>query len=130
LLTDQLQTNSDAWYDNEVAIINATKALNDNREKIADKIIEDYKDMLEQQRDLEMDAIEDRIKAEDERHDNVMDNYKKERDALKEIVDAQRKALDRQNESEDYDREIQKLLNEESDIQSKINTISQDTSYE
>lgn len=130
LLNKQLEANSDAWYETVNAISSATKSLDNYREKSADKVIADYKKMLEQQRDLELSVIDSRMNDEDQRHKRVMDNYKKERDSLKETVDAQLKALNRSNSTEDYDREINKLLEEEAQIQKKINEISHNNSYE
>ncbi|REK76304.1 phage tail tape measure protein [Paenibacillus paeoniae] len=130
LLNKQLEANSDAWYDTVNAITSATKSMDNFREKSADKILADYKKMQEQQRDIELAVIDERMKNEDKRHKSAMDGYKKERDALKEIVDAQLKDMNRSNASDDYDREINKLLEEESQIQKKINEISHNNSYE
>ncbi|RJE90647.1 phage tail tape measure protein [Paenibacillus sp. 1011MAR3C5] len=130
LLNKQLEANSDAWYETVTAITSATKSLDNYREKSADKVIADYKKMLEQQRDLELSVIDSRMNDEDQRHKRVMDNYKNERDSLKETIDAQLKAFNRTNATEDYDREINKLLEEESQIQKKINEISHNNSYE
>lgn len=129
-LEAQIKANSDAWWDYEQAIINANKAIKDQREQAANKIVENFKKMLQKQKELELKAIDERMRAEDERHKKVISHYDKELSAFRDIINAQLDALNRENDTEDYERELSKLLDEQAEVQSKINVIANDDSYE
>ncbi|MCU6710073.1 phage tail tape measure protein [Paenibacillus sp. J5C_2022] len=129
-LNAQLKANSDAWYDTVNAIQSTMEALEDYRKSQVDQIIGKYKDMLKQQKDLELKAIDERIKNEDELHEKIMDNYGEQLDQIKKTIDAQKHALDRKYAEEDHERDMDKLLQEESVIQQKLHTIRLDDSYE
>ncbi|TVX97968.1 phage tail tape measure protein [Cohnella terricola] len=100
------------------------------RKSQADEIIGNYKKMLEQKRDLELNAIDRLMEAEDERHNKRLKDIDEESNAFKKDIDTRLKAMDRLNASEDYQREIQKLSDERSTIQNKYNTLLKDNSFE
>ncbi len=126
-MLEQLQSSN---KQHDRALAEQLRKETDGREKWADRIVSNYKKMLEQQRDLEKSLLEEREKLEDEHHKRTMDRYKDELDGFKKIIDAQLQSMDRQNATDDYEREINKLTDEEAEIQRKINTLSFNDSFE
>ncbi|SCY71876.1 phage tail tape measure protein, TP901 family, core region [Paenibacillus polysaccharolyticus] len=110
------------------------KSINDQllakKEASADKIIEDYKKVIEQQRDLALDAIDEQRKAEDKRHEERNKNLDEEQKKFETYINARLKALDRENSSTDYAEELTKKKNERQKIVDKLNVLSLDNSME
>lgn len=129
-LINRLHTETAAWLDNESAIKSNIEQLQSLRESAADKIIEDYKSMIEKQRDLELDAFEQRKETENKRHEQVKKNLEDENKLFEDVINAQLKALDRQNASDDHEDELNKKLNERQELQDKINELALDDSIE
>lgn len=96
----------------------------------ADKVIENYKKMLQQRRDLELDAQDHEIDLENERHDNRMKNLDDEMSKFESYINAQLQAMDRANAQEDYDSNLQKMLSERDKLQQQYNTLLRDNSFE
>ncbi|MDI3312441.1 MAG: hypothetical protein QJR05_13595, partial [Thermoanaerobacterium sp.] len=74
LTKDQIELLNQYLRDNMLAFLEAQKAAQDYADTLSDDIISNYKKMLEQQRDLELKAIDAQIDAENERHDQKMKN--------------------------------------------------------
>ncbi|MGM1044890.1 MAG: phage tail tape measure protein [Bacillota bacterium] len=100
------------------------------QEEIVNSIIDGYKKAIEQRRDLEISAIEDQMKLEDERHEKVIKDLDEEFSKFEKYINAQIKAMDRQNASDDYEKELNKKLKERQEIMDKINVLSLDNSME
>ncbi|MNX70413.1 hypothetical protein D3C86_1016620 [compost metagenome] len=125
-----LNTETAAWLDNEAAIKGNLEKQQSLRENAADKIIEDYKDMIKKQQDLENEALDQRKEAEDERHNQVKKNLEDEAKDFEDKINRELKAMDRLNTEQDYNSELNKKLKERQEIQDKINILSMDTSTE
>ncbi|MGG3505007.1 phage tail tape measure protein [Paenibacillus lautus] len=100
------------------------------RMEIADGIIEDYKKAINKQKELELSAIDEKMKAEDERHKEAIKHLDDEYKTFEKYINAQLKAMDRQNASDDYDKELAKKLKERQEIIDKINVLQLDNSME
>ncbi|WP_234404922.1 NlpC/P60 family protein [Paenibacillus bouchesdurhonensis] len=106
------------------------RSIQDIRETYADQIITNFKKMIETKRDLELDALEERTKAENKRHEKFMQNIDEEDKRFEEYINKQIKLLDRQNTSDDYESELEKKLKERQKIQENLNKWSLDQSME
>ncbi|MEI2284329.1 phage tail tape measure protein [Paenibacillus polysaccharolyticus] len=128
--TNILKDLNVALLDNNSAINDVQEKLKSLRENAADKIIEDYKKVIEQQRDLALDAIDEQRKAEDKRHEERNKNLDEEQKKFETYINARFKALDRENSSTDYAEELTKKKNERQKIVDKLNVLSLDNSME
>ncbi|WP_339157306.1 NlpC/P60 family protein [Paenibacillus sp. FSL W8-0186] len=106
------------------------KSIQNIRETYADQIISNFKKMIETQRDLELDTLEKRTKAENKRHETFMQNIDDEDKRFEEYINKQIKLLDRQNTADDYETELEKKLKERQKIQESLNKWSLDQSME
>ncbi|MWV44977.1 hypothetical protein GRF59_15245 [Paenibacillus sp. HJL G12] len=129
-LITQLHTETAAWLDNESAIKSNIERLADLRKSAADKIISDYKAMIEKQRDLELSAFDQQKEAEDKRHEQIKKNLEEENKLYEDIINPQIKALDRQNSSDDHESELNNKLKDRQKLQDEINKYSLDESIE
>jgi len=141
------------------AILDVKNNLRSQQEQAAEEIIQIYKDVYEKQKDIALEA-------EDERHDKVIENYDIESnkyeeninnqiDAIEkqsnildsqhdkmisalddeinkydEIYDAKLKLFDDQNNEQDYQSQLTDLQNEKKDIENSILTLKPDNSPE
>lgn len=128
--TNILKDLNVALLDNNSAINDVQEKLKSLRENAADKIIEDYKKVIEQQRDLALDAIDEQRKAEDKRHEERNKHLDEEQKKFETYINARLKALDRENSSIDYEEELTKKKNERQKIVDKLNVLSLDNSME
>ncbi len=53
------------------------------QEELANKLIDAYKEYIQEKRDAHIKSIDDEIQRENDRHDTVMDNYKDEMDLFR-----------------------------------------------
>ncbi|AZK47120.1 NlpC/P60 family protein [Paenibacillus lentus] len=106
------------------------RSIQDIRETYADQIISNFKKMIETQRDLELDALEERTKAENKRHEKFMQNIDEEDKRFEDYINKQIKLLGRQNASDDYETELEKKLKERQKIQESLGKWSLDQSME
>lgn len=113
-------------------VINAQKELKiqitQQLNTLADDIINTYKKIYEEQKDLALEGYEKQIKAEDERHNAVMDNLDKELDAYEKLIRAKLDMLDKMDSERDYNKDLNKLQKERQDIQNRLNALALDTS--
>ncbi|WP_338593115.1 phage tail tape measure protein [Paenibacillus sp. Y5S-9] len=128
--TKTLKDLNIALIDNNSAMSDVNERLKALRENAADKIIEDFKKVIEQQRDFAIDAIDEQRKAEDERHKERNKHLDDEQKKFETHINARIKALDRENSSVDYEEELTKKKNERQKIVDKLNVLSLDNSME
>lgn len=107
-----------------------TQKLYDLRESAADHIIEEYKKVLEQQRDLTAAAIDQSREKEEERHKKRLENIEAEQKKEENYINARLKALDRLNASEDFQTELTNKLKDRQEIVDKLNVLSLDNSMD
>lgn len=130
LTNDQIELYTEYLHTNTLALLDAQKVAQSLAETYANDVIENYKKMIEQQRDLELDAIDVRTRAEDLRHKLYMSNIDEEYKKFEDFINAQLKAMNDQNETDDYESELTKKLKERQEILDHINKLSMDNSME
>ncbi len=99
-------------------------------EQKADSIIDTYKDIYNKQKEIVLEANEQLIKSEEERHNTTSDNLDSELDQYKEIIDAKLALIDKTESEAEYQKKLTQLQQERQDIQNRINTLSLDNSPE
>lgn len=114
----------------ELAYLQLNRQQEENVKKVADNLINVYKDALKKQMDLLVATKNKEIKFEDERHKQVMDNLDDELKKYEEIIQAKLRSLEDQWSEEDFNKELAKMQGEAQDIQNKINELSLDDSIE
>ncbi|MGY5342936.1 phage tail tape measure protein [Paenibacillus glucanolyticus] len=119
LLVDAKETNRSLLHDE--------RSL---RLEITDGILEDYKKAINKRKELELSAIDEKMRAEDERHKEALKHLDDEFKTFEKYINAQLKAMDRQNTSDDYDKELAKKFKERQEIIDKINVLQLDNSME
>lgn len=130
LTNEQIEELNDYLKQNKLALLDAQKSAGNLAETYADQIITNIKKMIETQRDLELDALEKRTKAENKRHEKFMQNIDEEDKRFEDYINKQIKLLDRQNASDDYESELEKKLKERQKLQESLNKWSLDQSME
>jgi TP901 family phage tail tape measure protein len=127
---DRLQTFNLTLLDTNSALADVNKTLKDMRESAADNIIEEYKKVIEQRRDLELEALDQLREKEDKRHEKAIKNIDDEQKKFENYINARLKAFDRENTGVDYTEELQKKMDERQKITNKLNEISGDKSMD
>jgi len=125
---DKLQELNLSLLDTNSALAEVNKTLKDMRESAADNIIDEYKKVIEQQRDLALEALDQEIKKENERHEGRTKNIDDEQKQFENYINARLKAFDRENTSTDYTEELTNKMDERQKIQDRINVLSADNS--
>ncbi|MFD3272602.1 phage tail tape measure protein [Paenibacillus dendritiformis] len=96
----------------------------------ANKVIDNLKKVLQREKELRTQAIEEEIRTENKRHDAKMKHLDAELKKTEDYINAQLKGLDRANAEEDYDTQLRKLMKERQDIQDRLNVLALDDSFE
>ncbi|MDU5143613.1 MAG: phage tail tape measure protein [Paenibacillus dendritiformis] len=96
----------------------------------ANKLIDNLKKVLQREKELRTQAIEEEIRTENKRHDAKMKHLDAELKKTEDYINAQLKGLDRANAEEDYDTQLRKLMKERQDIQDRLNVLALDDSFE
>lgn len=107
-----------------------TQKLYDMRETAADNLIDEYKRVLEQQRDLASAAIDQSREKEEERHKKRLEHIELEQKKEENYINARLKALDRMNAAEDFESELTNKLKDRQEIVDKLNVLSLDNSMD
>lgn len=126
----QLQAETTAWLDNEAAIKTNIERMAQLRQSAADRIIDEYKNMLQKQQKLETDALDKRTEIENKRHDQIKKNLDEENKLFEDVINAQLKMLDLQNNKDDYESELNKKLKDRQKLSDDINKYARDDSIE
>ncbi|ASA21817.1 phage tail tape measure protein [Paenibacillus donghaensis] len=105
-------------------------SLKSLREDYADKVIEKYKKMLQEQQKLQNAAYDKEKETEDARHEARMDNLDEEMSAFEAVINAQSKSLDREVAGEDYTEQLTKLQKEKAELDAKFSSKLLDDSLE
>ena len=140
-LEEQLEDNVLAYMDVKNAIQDTQDAIKDfgkaiddqiqeKREDLAEKLIDALKDAIEQAKEIQLDALDKLIKAEEERHDKAMKALDDELEAYTKIIDAKRREIDDADRDRTHGNKLDELNTEKQDIQSKINLLSNVNTYE
>ena len=98
--------------------------------KLAESLIDSYKAVIEQKKDMQQKLYDEEAKVEDKRHKTAMKNLSTELDKYKAIIQAKLDSIDDEESEADYNKEMDKLGVDKSKIQGDINLLSMDDSYE
>lgn len=125
----KLNTHLEASRRYQLEIVGALEDEQQKRSEHADKIIDDYKNMLQKRQELEEKAVEKSIELEKERHEDYIKNLDEEQKKFQKYIQDRIDELDKVNAEDDYNENLNKLLAEKQNIQNQINTLSLDDSY-
>lgn len=134
-LEEQLESNTLAWYatreeiqKTEEAIRDFNKAIDEKvkekREEIADEFIDALKEAYEEAKEIKLDAIEEEIELEDERHEKVMKQYEDELDMFTKIVDAKRREIEDSDRDRTHGNKLDELGAERKKLEDRMVAIS------
>ncbi|MBX4147499.1 transglycosylase SLT domain-containing protein [Paenibacillus lautus] len=129
-LSERLNQLSTDWWDYQAAIKDVNETIRQERESAADKIIDNYKRMLEKEKELALKAYQEQTDAENKRHEQRVDNLNKELKLFEDVIAAQLESLDRQYSEDDYNTELNNKLKEQQKLQDDINKLALDDSIE
>lgn len=129
-LNKSINSSKNAMLDAEVAVKSLNDEITKQANSVADKVIDIYKKMYEQQKQSKLNAIESEMDAEERRHKRVLDNLQEELDEFEDHINRKLKLLDREANTEDFNKQLSKLQTERTDIQNQINVLSLDDSVE
>jgi len=124
---EALQEANQTYGESLVSQFNEEMSIRDSN---AQDIVDNYKSMLEQQRDLELDALDNLMEAEDKRHQDKMDNYDDEMNKFQDSIDLIKKSMEKGNATEDFNSQLSTLQKDESAIRKNITSLSMDDSIE
>ncbi|MGV2887921.1 phage tail tape measure protein [Paenibacillus taichungensis] len=127
---DKLQEFNLSLLGTNSALADVNKTLKDLRESAADNVIEEYKKVIEKQRDLALEALDQEREKEDKRHKERTKNIDDEQKQFENYINARLKAFDRENAGVDYEEELKKKMDERQKITNKLNEISGDKSMD
>lgn len=137
LTAAQTEQYSQKLNELNVNLLEVTSSLNsvnqklyEMRENAADNLIDEYKKVLEQQRDLTTAAIDQSREKEEERHKKRIENIEAEQKKEENYINARLKALDRLNASEDFQTELANKVKDRQEIVDKLNVLSLDNSMD
>lgn len=137
LTSAQTEQYSQKLNELNINLLEITSSLNsvnqklyEMRESAADNLIDEYKKVLEQQRDLTAAAIDQSREKEEERHKKRLANIEAEQKKEENYINARLKALDRLNASEDFQTELTNKLKDRQEIVDKLNVLSLDNSMD
>ncbi|WP_063565478.1 phage tail tape measure protein [Paenibacillus sp. O199] len=127
---DKLQEFNLSLLGTNSALADVNKTLKDLRESAADNVIEEYKKVIEKQRDLALEALDQEREKEDKRHKERTKNIDDEQKQFENYINARLKAFDRENAGVDYEEELKKKMEERQKVQDKFNRYSMDDTME
>ncbi len=122
--------NIETLYQYQDAIDATTQSIEDFQKKSQDEIVKDYKRTYEKQKDIELEAIQDSIDAEDERHENRMEHLEEEYQEFEDSINKQLALIDKQSDKEDYQKNLSKLQSERQALSDRISLLSLNNSIE
>ncbi|MFJ3387497.1 phage tail tip lysozyme [Lysinibacillus sp. NPDC086135] len=140
-LEEQLEENKLAYagvanqiYETEKAIKDFTKTIEEsNKEKrkdLAEQLIDTLKDAIKEAQDIQMDALDKLVKAEEERHEKVIKQYDDELEAYRKIIDAKRRGIDDADRDRSHGNKLDELNIQKQELQNKLNLLSNVNTYE
>lgn len=133
-LSERIEDLTLRYWSLNTGIKNTTKSLAESNEEmnteLGDKLIDAYKDYLNEKKTAHMKSLDDEMKAENNRHEQIKKNLKDELDAYKKIIQAKLDLIDKEESERDYNMEIDELEKERLEILNKINLLSLDNSFE
>ncbi|MGZ9868110.1 phage tail tape measure protein [Priestia endophytica] len=105
-------------------------AMLDMRKQVASQAIEALKQSYEQQRKLQLDAIDKQMKEEDKRHNKVVENLNDELEAYRKTINGMIDEMDKADATRSYEKEMKELQDKRLKLEDEIEVRSLDTSHE
>lgn len=100
------------------------------RKDIAEKLINAYKEYVQERKDEHMKSIDEEIKRENEKHEKIMKQLNEEMDLFRKNVEEKLRLIDRQEAERDYNMQINDMEKERDKLQSEYNLLLLDNSNE
>lgn len=129
-LNKSINSSKNAMVDAQVSIKNLNDEMTKQANSVADKVIDIYKKMYEQQKQSKLKTIELEMDAEERRHKRVLDNLQEELDEFEDYINRKLKLLDREANTEDFNKQLSDLQGERDEIRQQIDVLSLDDSVE
>ncbi|WP_107838611.1 peptidoglycan DD-metalloendopeptidase family protein [Metasolibacillus meyeri] len=128
--TEMLEEVTAAYWNASAAVNQLNKSLEKMRENIANKVINAYKEYVQERRDEHIKMIDKELEKEQEASDKRKKAMKDELDLFRESIQAKLKLLDRQEAGRSYQMEIDELESERNKIVDQMNLLALDDSHE
>ena len=123
-----------AYLNATISIKDYTKQLEKANETqlkdIAEKLINAYKEYVQERKDEHMKSIDEEIKRENEKHEKIMKQLNEEMDLFRKNVEEKLRLIDRQEAERDYNMQINDMEKERDKLQSEYNLLLLDNSNE
>jgi tape measure domain-containing protein len=116
--------------DLEKQIYRVKQDINDNLNKLADEVVDAYKDSYNQQKEIALRSIEDELDAHEEAHRIKMKQLDDELNKYDDTVNAKLKSIDELEDAENFQKKLREEQAELQEIQDKINILALDDSME
>ncbi|ARF70781.1 hypothetical protein B7C51_25255 (plasmid) [Paenibacillus larvae subsp. pulvifaciens] len=129
-LSDRAKELGSSWWEFQTAIMNVEKTLKQQKENIADQLIQLYKDMYAKQKEAALDALDKESEALDKNYDKKVKQLDDELKKIEEIAQAKIRAKDEMVDERRYNQELSKKQRVRQELMNKINALSMDNSAE
>lgn len=127
---EELEKVNSEYQDITLEALRAEKSVEDARQEIADKGIDQLKNYYGQVRDLATQAIDAEKEQLQEAHDEKMKMYDKESEKISKVYDDKLQAMDKEKSEQEYLDELNDKNAKKAELLAKISVLSRDTSVE
>lgn len=132
--TEMMEDSTAAYWNAKVAVDQLTKSLEESKKKLLDdtanKVINAYKEYVQERRDQHIDMIDQELEKEKEAFDKRKKAIQDELDLFRRSVQEKIQLLDRQEAARSYQMDIDELESERTQIVDQIDILALDDSYE
>ncbi|GKS09452.1 SPBc2 prophage-derived uncharacterized transglycosylase YomI [Paenibacillus chitinolyticus] len=126
----QLQTSIKNQLDLEIAMNSTSQGLKAQASKLADEVINFYKEMYGKQKEVALAGIEKESKALEKAHKDKMSMYDEEMRKYEDLINAQMKSIDDKASLDDYNKQLGKLTSEKDALVNEIKKRALNTTVE
>lgn len=132
--TEMMEDSTAAYWNAKVAVDQLTKSLEESKKKLLDdtanKVINAYKEYVQERRDQHIDMIDQELKKEKEASDKRKKAIQDELDLFRRSVQEKLQLLDRQEAGRSYQMDIDELESERTQVIDQMDILALDDSYE
>ncbi|WP_413381234.1 phage tail tape measure protein [Alkalihalobacillus sp. 1P02AB] len=129
-LKDNIASAKSEYYGLLQTIDDINRSIQDSFNRVADEIIEAYKQAYEKQRQIALDVNENEMKILRKNHDEKMKMLDEEMDQYDRLIKAKIDSIDKEADEEDYAKQLADRQKERLEIQRQIDILSMDDSME
>ncbi|MFB7817757.1 phage tail tape measure protein [Paenibacillus chitinolyticus] len=126
----QLQTSIKNQLDLRIALNSTSQGLKAQAGKLADEVINFYKEMYGKQKEVALAGIEKESKALEKAHKDKMSMYDEEMRKYEDLINAQMKSIDDKASLDDYNKQLGKLTSEKDALVNEIKKRALNTTVE